>query len=182
MSGRAKGPALSEAEQLRQLTREAHEAAQEAREATRGLQAARDRLAADLKAAQDESDDWQARVVAFLDHSMKMAASAGIEHVTNWGVDTLGALQAEVDKVVTHVSNLLGAEDREAFAAEVIRMTALSLSEQLLLVAEGNQLKISTRRPRPLLEPPAQLRVPGEIFVVDDPADAPAGSVIFDLR
>lgn len=152
MSGK---PKLTEAEELRQLTREAHEAIKDMRLAMREMRAA------------------QAEHIDFLDKSLQLAASAGIEQISNVGQQTLSFIQGQIDHLMAHISALVGAEDREQLVNEIVSESARSLASQLMLGldADGSPAIVPhSHHPR------------GEIFVTTDPALAPPGSIIIDGR
>lgn len=150
MSGRPKN---TEAEDLRQLTREAHEAIKDLRLGIREIRAER------------------AEHVSFLADSLQLAANAGIERIGNEAQTALDFLQAEIQKVTDHLNALLGSHSAEDLTEAIVTEAARSLASQLTLgLDEHGQLVIKPREQ------------PGQVFVTTDPALAPPGSIILDGR
>lgn len=127
MSGRPKGPALSEAEQLREASRAAHEAAQELRAATRE---AREVLAM-ARALQD---------------STKAAIDARAQEIyaeMGDGANRLVLhLQEEAQRVTRHFDQVLEATDSGGMANVIINHAARELAELLRVQIKDGHLRL----------------------------------------
>lgn len=146
-------PKPTEAETLRQLTREAHEAIK------------------DLRAAAKELRAERAAHAAFLEDACQRAGNDGADRVMKAAQLALDILQGEVDKVIGHQAALLGAADMTELTNAIVGQAASSLASQLLLAID-EEGKPEIRRREHI----------GEIFVTTDPANAPPGSIILDAR
>lgn len=151
MSGRPK----TEAEDLRQLIREAHEAIKDMRLAIKEIRAER------------------AEHVDFLSKSLQVATGAGVERIGNETQSALDFWQDNVDHLLDHVAALIGAGNAKELAQEIINEAARSLASQLMIALDDHG--------RPCITP-RELAQPGEVFVTTDPALAPPGSIILDAR
>lgn len=157
MGGRPKNP-VSDAEQLRQLTREAHEAIQDLREATRQMRQER-----------EATQVVRVEHVMFLEKTIRLAHAAAEESFNAAGNSWTGLLQSEVDRVQDYLGRLLGANNMSELAEVIIDDAAHKLAEQLIPELDGNRLKLRTRPE-------------GQVYVTADPALAPPGSMIIDGR
>lgn len=150
MSGQ---PKPTEAEALRQLIREAHEAMKDLRLAIKEIRAER------------------AEHVDFLDKILRLAADAGVEQIAGNAETALDFIQSQTDRLFAHISELISTDTREDLADKIVKECARQLASQLMIGIDdqGN----------PAIVPRNQR---GEIFVTTDPALAPPGSIILDAR
>lgn len=149
MSGQ---PKPTEAEALKQLIREAHEAMKDLRLAIKEIRAER------------------AEHADFLDQTLKLAAAAGVEQIGREAQKGLDFIQAEADRMLRHISELIGAHSTEDLVDAIVQEGARSLATQLTLAADEDGNLVIGRRP------------PAQVFVTTDPALAPPGSIILDAR
>jgi hypothetical protein len=168
VSGRAKEQ-LTDEERLKLLTREAHEAAQACREAAR-----------DMRAEHDTIKRARAEHVQFLDKSITLAVAAAVEYIRKIGQDYVDQLQVIINEVQDHVAGLLGAGDIGAVAQFIIKDASQKLAEQLAAEIRGNELGL-VNDPEKRQES-ARRRRKGQVFVTTDPAPAPPGSIVLDMR
>jgi Sec-independent protein translocase protein TatA len=103
----------SEAEQLRELTREAHEAARDLRQA--------------LREAREETHQLQADHVAALGETMAAAGAAVSEELEN----AAAHLQAKTFRVTEHIARLLGAADQATLVNEIAGQAGSDLARML---------------------------------------------------
>jgi hypothetical protein len=172
VSGRPKNP-VTDAEQLRLLTREAHEAIKGVREAIR-----------DLRAEREAIERARAVHAAFLDESIRLAAGAAAEQIRDVGQLYTDQLQVSVNDVQEHVSSLLGSEDKNSLANAIVRDASQKLAELLRVEIDGDQVTLipdGRRRRESFIRRVDEYR-DAQVFVTTDPALAPPGSVIIDGR
>lgn len=115
-----KGPVLTQAEELREATRAAHEAARDLRAA---LAAARD--------LREESFRLQRDHVAALGVTLAKARAAADEQIASMGNEIMDHLQEQATAVVIHLDQLLGATDPGGLAEVIIQEASRSLAKQL---------------------------------------------------
>lgn len=153
MSGRVKHP-VTDAEQLRQLTREAHEAIQGLLEAKR-----------DLRQARDEH-------VAAIDEAVRQAVTDAGDILAKSAAGLVAYVDAQVQKVTSHMGDLLGTSTGRQLGDVIANQCAVELARQLIVDVENGR-PVIRKRERP---PPAQ------VTVTTDPAMAPPGSIVIDAR
>lgn len=142
MSGRPK----TEADDLRQLIREAHEAMKDLRLALKEIRAER------------------AEHVGFLDETMRLAIAAASEQIHNAAQQTLDAVQSEVFKVSNHIAGILGAGSAEELVEEIVTEAGRNLAHQLELALDDDGQPVIRPKPGqvfvttdPALAPPGSI-------------------------
>lgn len=169
MSGRPKH-AVTDAEQLRQLTREAHEAIQGLREAGRELRAEREAIERALT-----------EHCRLLDESITLAAREAVDLVRDFSQKCLDQFKAEVHLMQDYVSRLAGAETPENLADVIVQDAATQLAELLRVDFDGRV--VSLVPDQELLSQRRAARLQGGVYVTNDPDLVPADSdLVIDAR
>lgn len=139
-------PKPTEAEVLRQLIREAHEAMKDLRLAIKEIRAER------------------AEHVGFLDETMRLAVAAAAEQIHDAANQTLDIVQIEVRKVADHIAGILGAGSAEDLVQEIVSEAARNLAHQLDLALDDDGQPVIRPKPGqvfvttdPALAPPGSI-------------------------
>jgi Sec-independent protein translocase protein TatA len=156
MSGR---PKRTEAEDLREVIREAHAAIKDLRLALR-----------DVRAAQAEGRQALAEGRQALADDLARATAAGIAELRDAANEYIEHLQGQWNNVLEHVTGLLGAGTPQELTDEIVRNVAADLARQLRIDLEADG--------GPEIVP----RQPQRVFVTTDPAMAAPGSLVIDVR
>lgn len=158
MSGRPRPGRGDAAEQLRELTREAHAAAK------------------DLRLAIRETREEAARLQASHQAAAAAAAAAAVADASDQLRRAAGHLQQQSNLVTDHIARLLGTASAEEITDEIISRSSADLARMLsaeLLLPPGAALQLRSR---------GRTGAAGELYITTDPALAPPGSVIIDGR
>lgn len=152
----------SEAEQLREATRAAHEAARDLRQAL-----------AEARQLREESRRLQRDHVAALGETLAKATAAGEEKIFNAVNQALEHGQSEINAVLDFLDKILGVADAGGLGKVIVDDAAAKIAAQLsaeLELPPGAAVQLKRRRDA------------GRVFVTTDPALAPPGSVVIDGR
>lgn len=162
MSGKTKGPVLTEAEQLREATRAAHEAARDLRAAIREARQLREDSARLQREHADALAETLAAAAAVGENGIIDAANLAMEHQ-----------QSQLNIVMDFLDKMLGVADAGGLGKVIVNDAAAKIAAQLsaeVILPKGSAVQLKRR---------ADL---GEVFVTTDPALAPPGSVILNGR
>jgi len=155
VSGRPKRPAGAGADDLRELTRQAHEAVKDLRLAQREVRQDLDRARAGHQRLAEQA--------------IALAVSAGVERIEDVTQDALDFFQGELDRVMEYTTALIGAGSAQELVQVIVNEAARSLAGQLILgLGSDGQSAVLPR--------------PGRVYVTTDPALAPPGSLVIDGR
>jgi hypothetical protein len=115
-----RGP-QDEAEALRQLNREAHEAIKDARLAVRQLR------------------DERAEHTRYLQEVLQIAAGDVSREIRDAGTAIVGHLQSEALRISDHIAEILGATSPQALANRIAAQAAADVADQLILTLEKDR-------------------------------------------
>lgn len=153
MSGKPK-PKPTEAESLRQVIREAHEAIKDTRAVIRELRAER------------------AEHAAALARTMQQSAGAAADDISAAAAVSMDHLQDAASRAMDHMAALLGAPDISELTEKIVAWAGHELAGQLVLAVDDDGQAVIRMRQQP----------PGQVFVTMDPALAPPDSIVIDAR